>query len=357
MKKIKIIKLKDKYFNYITMRYPKLHSENIGIYFFCEGFFIYIPITSKIRENIRTYGHDDRYIHIKDEKEKKIGTLLIEDYIYIKPHLIEYIELKNENEKKLKLLTKEIMFIKKNINEINTKLLKMRKRAISGNDYNKIKFLKEFTDQFISKNRKKAEKYLEKATSSMAILENLEMNNKNLRAIVEYKTFEKNFIYEARIFIDLSEAWNHMKITLDEPLTLEYIIDINARLAKNQALFVGELRNQKNTVTSEYIEVEIPYEDDLKEFLKKNLSQTKNIEENILKLFCHIITNQWFWDGNKRTAFIIANKLFIERGLGILILAEENKNEFIIKLLDYYINKDSKEFLFFLREKCLITWH
>ncbi len=157
-------------------------------------------------------------------------------------------------------------------------------------------------------NRKKAEKYLEKATSSMAILENLEMNNKNLRAIVEYKTFEKNFIYEARIFIDLSEAWNHMKITLDEPLTLEYIIDINARLAKNQALFVGELRNQKNTVTSEYIEVEIPYEDDLKEFLKNNLSETKNIEENILKLFCHIITNQWFWDGNKRTAFIIAKK-------------------------------------------------
>ncbi|MGL6064708.1 MAG: Fic family protein [Fusobacteriaceae bacterium] len=357
MKKIKIIKLKDHYFKHMSTRYPKLHNENIGIYFFYEGFFIFIPITSKIKENTRPYEHNEKYLSIKDKKEKKIGTLLIEDYIYVKPHLIESIKLENENDKKRNLWNKEIIFLKKNINEINTKLLKIRNRAIKGDDYKKIKFLKEFTDKFISKNRKKAEEYLEKATSSMAILENLEMNNNNLRAIVEQKTFENNFIYEAKIFIDLSEAWNHMKKSLDEPLTLEYIIDINARLAKNQALFVGKLRDQKNTVTSEYIEVEIPIEENLKEFLVNNLSEPKNIEENILKLFCHIITKQWFWDGNKRTAFIIANKLFIERGLGILILSEENKNEFIIKLLRYYINKDSKEFLFFLREKCLITWH
>lgn len=357
MKKIKIIKLKDSYFKHIQERYPKIHDENKGIYFFCEGLFIYIPITSQIREATRAYEHDDRYLYIKDEKGKKIGTLLIEDYIYVKPHLIEMIKLENENGKKLGLWIKEIIFLKKNINDIEIKFLKIRNRSLKGNDYNKTVFLREFSDIFIYKNRKEAEKYLEKATASMAILENLEINNNNLKAVIEQKTFESNFIYEAKVFIDLSEAWNYMKATLDEPLTLQYIIDINARLAKNQALFVGKLRDQKNTVTSEYIEVEIPDEEDLKDFLNKNLSKTTNIEENILKLFCHIITKQWFWDGNKRTAFIIANKLFIERGLGILILSEENKDEFITKLLDYYINKDPKEFLFFLREKCLIAWH
>ncbi|MGL5054448.1 MAG: Fic family protein [Fusobacteriaceae bacterium] len=357
MKKIKIIKLRDSYFRHIKIRYPKIHNDNTGIHLFLEGFFIYIPITSQIREATRIYDHDERYLYIKDEKGKKIGTLLIEDYVYVKPHLIETIKIENKNEKKFRLWVKEIIFLNKNINEIEIKFLKIRNRSLKGNDYNKMVFLKNFSDTFIYKNRKEAEKYLEKAIASMAILENLEININNLKFVIEQKTFENNFIYEAKVFIDLSEAWNYMKTTLDEPLTLEYIIDINARLAKNQALSVGELRNQKNTVTSEYIEVDIPDKEDLKDFLNHNLSKTKNVEENILKLFCHIITKQWFWDGNKRTAFIIANKLFIERGLGILILSEENKDEFIIKLLDYYVNKDSKEFLFFLREKCLVAWN
>ena len=70
--------------------------------------------------------------------------------------------------------------------------------------------------------------------------------------------------------------------------------------------------------------------------------------------------NQWFYDGNKRTANIIANKILINNGHGMLIIKDSDIKEFE-ELLENchekpnYLNKNK---LFdFLLYKCLMDFY
>ena len=75
-------------------------------------------------------------------------------------------------------------------------------------------------------------------------------------------------------------------------------------------------------------------------------NSSKNIEMNALSLFYHIIISQWFFDGNKRTAFVIANKILLKNGIGLLIVEDKNNEKFNQLLYDCYkqenrLNKES----------------
>lgn len=50
----------------------------------------------------------------------------------------------------------------------------------------------------------------------------------------------------------------------------------------------------------------------------------------------YLMRGQIFWDDNKRTSMIIANKILIQNGRGIIIIKEEYINEFNCLLSDYY---------------------
>ena len=63
--------------------------------------------------------------------------------------------------------------------------------------------------------------------------------------------------------------------------------------------------------------------------------------------------SQIFWDGNKRTSMIIANKMLIENGCGIITVKEENINEFNKLLTEYYNTNNKNKIVEFLYEKCI----
>ena len=63
--------------------------------------------------------------------------------------------------------------------------------------------------------------------------------------------------------------------------------------------------------------------------------------------------NQLFWDGNKRTSMIIANKIMIMNGKGIILIKDENLLEFNKFLTDYYTNGLDSEIIEFLYNKCI----
>ena len=59
--------------------------------------------------------------------------------------------------------------------------------------------------------------------------------------------------------------------------------------------------------------------------------------------------NQLFWDGNKRTSTICANKIMIENGNGIIKVPDIKLEEFTNLLSEFYStnNKDKiKQFIF-----------
>lgn len=67
----------------------------------------------------------------------------------------------------------------------------------------------------------------------------------------------------------------------------------------------------------------------------------------------YLMRSQIFWDGNKRTSMIIANKILIQNGCGIITIKEENINEFNKLLTTYYNTNQKDQLLTFLYNNCI----
>lgn len=81
---------------------------------------------------------------------------------------------------------------------------------------------------------------------------------------------------------------------------------------------------------------------------KFNMTQEQNsnneiITDGAITLMCKLMKLQYFNDGNKRTAMLIANHEMIKNGKGIISIAKEFKEEFGEKLIAYYENEDKLE--------------
>lgn len=62
---------------------------------------------------------------------------------------------------------------------------------------------------------------------------------------------------------------------------------------------------------------------------------------------------QLFWDGNKRTSTICANKIMIENGVGIIKVQDNKLEEFHRLLSDSYTTNDRTKIKQFIWDECI----
>ena len=62
---------------------------------------------------------------------------------------------------------------------------------------------------------------------------------------------------------------------------------------------------------------------------------------------------QLFWDGNKRTSNICANKIMIENGAGIIKIPDNKIIEFNELLIDFYNTNKDEKIEKFIYENCI----
>ena len=110
---------------------------------------------------------------------------------------------------------------------------------------------------------------------------------------------------------------------INEELNLEYICKINSFISRNESLEWGVLRTGQVGISGTNYIPDIQNENDVKENLNKILS-IENITLRAIKYMLYGMRSQLFWDGNKRTSMIIANKIMIENGKGIITIKEDN---------------------------------
>ncbi len=77
------------------------------------------------------------------------------------------------------------------------------------------------------------------------------------------------------------------------------------------------------------------------------------VTERALTYMLWVMRRQLFWDGNKRTSIISANKILIENGRGIVTIEEKNLSEFNEKLSKFYETNDYSHIINFLFDKCI----
>jgi len=160
--------------------------------------------------------------------------------------------------------------------------------------------------------------------------------------------------------VNLHNAWKYVINNLDHPTDLSLICKINEFVAYNESLEWGKLRTGTVGVSvdgSHSIRKErIPatYQPEIEESLNKILS-IQDSHQKAAEFLAYAIPEQLFWDGNKRTSFIVANKLLIDDQSGLFIIPENKMNKFAKTLSKIYLNNSSEDFKNFVIKECITT--
>lgn len=152
--------------------------------------------------------------------------------------------------------------------------------------------------------------------------------------------------------LNLRDAWKEILNTIDEELNLEYICKINSFVSRNESLEWGKLRTGNVGVGGTNYIPELPKEEDVIKELNEILN-IDNITLRSIKIMLYGMRKQLFWDGNKRTSMLVANKIMIQNGKGIITVKDENIHEFNELLTNYYETNEDIDIIKFIYDNCI----
>ena len=125
--------------------------------------------------------------------------------------------------------------------------------------------------------------------------------------------------------------------TVNEEVIFEYWCKLNEYIARNEALEWGKLRTGTVGISGTDYVPPVPEKEKTIEELKNILSSTSlSVTDKALEAFTWGARGQFFWDGNKRTSLMLANKILILAGAGIMTITDKYMEQFNSLLLDYY---------------------
>lgn len=175
--------------------------------------------------------------------------------------------------------------------------------------------------------------------------------------IIKYNRANNVAVDDVLTVVNLKRGFEMLLNDVQEPL-LETSKRINRVVAAEDALFPGEIRTggvEVSTIQGRYVPPMLT-EDEVNNQYGEIMNQDISETEKALRLFLFISKNQIFWDGNKRTALLTANKIMFSKGLGLLSVPESVFAKFNELLSMYYnSNQSSNEskILSFMHEECI----
>lgn len=136
--------------------------------------------------------------------------------------------------------------------------------------------------------------------------------------------------------LGMKHAWEFIIDTIDLPVTYAYICEIHKMCAVDVPLGLrGKLRNVPVNIGGTSWKPQFPIESKIKEELLEELS-VENPTDRALSTMLWAMRKQMFIDGNKRTAMLIANKILVSNGCGIVAIQEKDLEEFGKELIHFY---------------------
>jgi len=185
-----------------------------------------------------------------------------------------------------------------------------------------------------------------------ARMEGLNITFPQTKTILEGVNVPELKIDEIQCILNLRDAWKYLINNINEEFNLEFICKINELVARNESISWGVLRNGNVQITgTEYIP-DIPEKNSVNEEINKIL-QIENTTERAIEYMLYGMRSQLFWDGNKRTSIICANKIMIENGNGIIKVPDNKLEEFTILLSEFYSTNNKDKIKQFIYDNCI----
>ncbi len=185
-----------------------------------------------------------------------------------------------------------------------------------------------------------ARKLFAELVFNAAYLEQVNISFPQVQAILDGAIVNNVPVSDIETVLNLKDAWLFALKTLDTPLTLSYLCQMNEQVSRNKSLAWGVLRDGAVSISGTTYTPPIPQQETVQKELER-ITSIPGTQERALEAFCYLTRAQLFWDGNKRLATIVASKMLIEAGIGVLTIGKAKVREFNETLLHYYDTEDS----------------
>ena len=185
-----------------------------------------------------------------------------------------------------------------------------------------------------------------------ARLEGINITYEDTKKVLEGVNVPSLRLDEINCILNLRDAWNFALSNIDADITLDFICKVNSFVSRNESLEWCVLRTGKVGINGVDYIPDIPNREDVITNINEILKE-ENITSRSLNLMLYLMRSQIFWDGNKRTAILVANKLLISNGCGIISVKEDDINEFNKLLTEYYNTGNKDKIIPFLYDKCI----
>lgn len=152
---------------------------------------------------------------------------------------------------------------------------------------------------------------------------------------------------------NLKRAWQFLTGHVDDEFDLTFICKINEEVARDESLNWGNLRTGKVVISGTEYVPPIPNKEQVQQEIE-DILKIEFVTERAIEFMLYGMRSQLFWDGNKRTSIICANKILIENGKGILIVKDKNLEAFSGLLSEFYTSGNKEKIKQFLYENCVI---
>ena len=159
--------------------------------------------------------------------------------------------------------------------------------------------------------------------------------------------------FDAQVTHQLMNGWKLILDIPDSNITFTQILSLHSQIAKEQALEWGVLRSGNVSISGTSFSPKIVRQKDIEEMILK-VRNSDDIYKEISYFIPKLIKMQPFWDGNKRTSIILANRLLIENHSGIISINNHHFEEFNNLLSNYYNdNTKLEEVALFIENNCI----
>ena len=185
-----------------------------------------------------------------------------------------------------------------------------------------------------------------------ARMEGLNITFPETKTILEGVNVPNLKIDEIQCILNLRDAWKYLINNIHADFNLDFISKINELVARNESIAWGVLRQGGVQITGTDYIPEIPDEEDVKKQIN-NILQIENATERAIEYMLYGTRSQLFWDGNKRTSTICANKIMIENGCGIIKVPDNKLKDFTVLLSEFYSTNSKEKIKQFLFDNCI----
>lgn len=159
---------------------------------------------------------------------------------------------------------------------------------------------------------------------------------------------------DIQAILNMRDAWKFLLSTVSEAVTFDYWCKLNEYIARNEALEWGKLRTGSVGISGTDYEPPVPDKDKTVAELEEILTDADaSITDKALAAFTWGARGQFFWDGNKRTSLMLANKILILGGAGIMTITDKYMEQFNGLLLDFYNTGESEALKVFLYDNAI----